>query len=157
MSIQSAAQNPSSIINADLMGAWSLESYSDTTEGKEAVFPFGPKPIGLLIYTPDGYMSAQLMSPDRSLLDVGDWNGQTQSDFHESARHFIAYSGEYQFDELTATVSHMPNVSFAPDLIGKQLKREVKLDGDRLTLTVVTSRVEGNSVKSSLCWLRLHR
>jgi len=157
MSIQSAAQNPSSITRVDLMGAWSLESYSDTTEGKETVFPFGPKPIGLLIYTPDGYMSAQLMSLDRSSLDVGDWNGQTQGDFHENARHFIAYSGEYQVDEVTATVSHMPNVSFAPDLIGKQLKRQVKLDGDRLTLTVVTSRVEGNSVKSSLCWLRLHR
>jgi hypothetical protein len=157
MPIQSSTQNLSLIVTADLVGTWSLGSYSDTTEGAEIVLPFGPNPIGLLIYTPYGYMSAQLMSPDHSPLDAGDWNGQTQGDYQENARGFIAYSGEYQFDEATSTVSHMPSVSFVPSLIGQRLKRQVKLDGDRLTLTVVTSRVEGNPVKSSLCWLRLHR
>jgi hypothetical protein len=155
--VPSATQNPALVVTADLIGSWSLKSYTDTIEGAETVLPLGLNPTGLLIYTPDGFMSAQLMSLDRSRLGVADWNVKSQSDYREESRGFIGYSGEYQFDEVTATVSHMPSVSFVPSLIGRRLKRQVKLDSDRLTLTVVTPRVGGNSIKSSLCWLRLYR
>jgi Lipocalin-like domain len=151
-----ATQTPSLIVTTDLVGAWSLESYTDATEGAETVHPLGLNPRGLLIYTPEGFMSVQLMSLGPSPIEGDQWNAGTPSEYHVRASSFIGYSGEYRFDEITATVFHMPSVSFVPILTGERLKRQVKLDGDRLTLTVVTARVEGNSVKSSLCWLRLH-
>jgi len=150
-----ATETPSLIFTADLVGAWSLESYTDTTEGAETVYPLGLNPRGLLIYTTDGFMSAQLMSLGPSSIEGDEGNPGTPSDYQEQANSFIGYSGEYRFDEITATVFHMPSVSFLPILVGEQLKRQVELDGDRLTLTVVTARVDGNSAKSSLCWLRL--
>src|ERR1700733_11081398 len=152
MLVPSATQNPALVVTADLVGSWSLKSYTDTIEGAETVLPLGLNPTGLLIYTPNGFMSAQLMRLDRWRLGVADWNMKTQSDYQEESRGFIGYSGEYQFDEVTATISHMPSVSFAPSLIGRRLKRQVKLDDDRLTLTVVTPQVGGKSVKSSLGW-----
>ena len=157
MLVPTVPQKPALVVSADLIGSWSLESYTDTVEGAGAVLPLGINPTGLLIYTPDGFMSAQLMSLDRSPLDVGDLKSSTQSDYQEKSDGFIGYSGEYQFDEVTATVSHIPSVSFVPALIGRRLKRQVKLDGDRLTLTVTTPQVGGNPVKSSLHWLKLHR
>jgi len=157
MLVPSIPQKPALVVVADLIGSWRLESYTNTVEGAGAALPLGINPIGLLIYTPDGYMSAQLMSLDRSSPDVGDWNSKSQSDDVEESEDFISYSGEYQFDEVTATVSHIPSVSFVTALIGHRLKRQVKLDGDRLTLTVTTPQVGGNCVKSSLCWLKLHR
>jgi hypothetical protein len=155
---QSPAVEPlSPIVTADLLGAWSLESYVDTIDGAETTHPLGLDPKGLLIYTPDEFMSAQLMRTDSSPLELGNANAGTMSDFREKAADFIGYSGMYHFDEHTATVFHMPSVSFAPGLIGRRLKRQVKFDGDRLTLTVVTPRVEGKSVTSILSWLKLHR
>jgi hypothetical protein len=152
------AEPPSPIVTADLVGAWSLESYVDTIDGAETIYPLGLDPKGLLIYAPDGFMSAQLMRTDSSPLDLGDANAGILSDCWKKAHDFIGYSGMYQFDELTATVFHMPSVSFAPGLIGQRLKRQAKLDCDRLTLTVVTPRVGGGkSVTSNLSWLKLHR
>jgi hypothetical protein len=151
-----ATQTSSLIVSADLVGAWSLESYTDTIEAVEAVHPLGLNPRGLLIYTSNGFMSAQLMSWVPPQLKAGDRNAAMRSESQEKEDSFIGYCGEYEFDEVTATVYHMPSVSFVPSLIGQRLIRQVKLDGDRLTLTLVTSRVEGSSIKSSLCWLRLH-
>ncbi|AXC16385.1 hypothetical protein ACPOL_7195 (plasmid) [Acidisarcina polymorpha] len=94
-------------------------------------------------------MSDLLMSVRRSSHVVGDWNSNPQSDDEKESENFIGYSGEYQFDEVTATVTHIPSVSFVPALIGQRLKRQVKLDGDRLTLTVVTSKAGGGSVTST--------
>jgi len=129
----------------------------DTMDGAKTMHPLGLGPKGLLIYTPDEFMSALLMRTDRSPLDLGNVNAGTMSDYRAKTDDFIGYSGMFHFDQLTATVFHMPTASFAPGLIGRQLKRQVKLDGDRLTLTVVTPRVGGKSVTSSLSWLRLHR
>ena len=152
-----AVQPASQVVTADLVGAWSLESYLDTIDGAETMHPLGLDPKGLLIYTPDEFMSAQLMRTDRSPLGLGNANAGTMSDYREKAVDYIGYSGMYHFDEHTATVFHMPSVSFAPGLIGRRLKRQVKLDGDRLTLTVLTPGVEGKSVTSILSWLKLHR
>jgi hypothetical protein len=157
MLVPAIPQIPAHVVGADLIGSWSLESYTDTAEGAGAELPFGVNPIGLLIYTPDGFMSAQLMSLSRSPLRANDLNAKTESDSQQKSDAFIGYSGEYFFDEVTATVSHTPSVSFVPALIGQRLQRQVKLDGDRLTLTVTTPQIRGNSIKSSLCWLKLHR
>jgi len=151
-----AVQHPSLIVTADLVGAWSLESYVDTIDGAKTMHPLGLGPKELLIYAPDGFMSVLLMRKDSSPFDLGNASAGTRSDGLEKADDFIGYSGTYHFDELTATVFHMPSVSFARGLIGQRLKREVKLDCDRLTLTVVTPRVGGKSVTSNLSWLRLH-
>ena len=51
-----------------LIGVWRLREYSEVTEGQTALYPFGPDPDGLLIYTPDGFVSALLMARGRPNL-----------------------------------------------------------------------------------------
>jgi hypothetical protein len=157
MLVSPIPQEPAPVVGADLIGSWSLESYKDTAEGAEAILPLGINPTGLLIYTPGGFVSAQLMRFDRSSIVVGDWDSEFRSDGEKKSENFIGYSGEYQFDEVTATVTHIPSVSFVPTMIGQRLRRQVKLHGSRLTLTVVTPKVGGQSVKSTLCWLKVPR
>jgi len=150
------SQTARTIVASDLTGAWSLESYTDTLDGGEVKHPLGLNPKGLLIYTSGGSMSALLMNDDRSLPQVAESHAGTEVESHPEQGGFIGYSGEYHFDEAAANVYHTPSVSFDPRLIGQRLKRQVKMDGDRLTLTVVTSWIPGNSTKSSLNWLRIH-
>jgi hypothetical protein len=49
-----------------LVGAWELTSFieRDIATGVEN-HPFGKHPQGLILYTPDGYVSAQLQRPER--------------------------------------------------------------------------------------------
>lgn len=51
-------------LKEQLVGEWALTSYV-VRDIKTSVEdrPFGERPLGLLLYTPDGYMSAQLQPP----------------------------------------------------------------------------------------------
>ncbi len=47
-----------------LIGAWTLVSYQEIpVDGSDPFEPLGHEPQGIILYTPDGYMSAQLSRP----------------------------------------------------------------------------------------------
>jgi hypothetical protein len=125
-------------------------SYTDVQEGYKDTFPFGPEPEGFLIYTPDGFVSAQLMRPGRSPFESHDWHGGTPDEYQQAGRGYIAYCGVYKVDEEKHTVTHIPSIALVPNLIFQQHLRSVTLNGDRLTLCTV-----GTPVTSRLEWQRV--
>ena len=51
-------------IREQLAGCWRLIGYSVTSvEGCETVYPLAINPLRAILYTPDGYMSAELAKP----------------------------------------------------------------------------------------------
>ncbi len=93
-------------IASQLVGVWKLVSYSDEQAGREDLFPFGPEPEGFLIYTHDGFVSAQLMKPGRSLFQSNDWHAGTPAEHQQAGSGYIAYCGAYEVDEERKTVTH---------------------------------------------------
>jgi len=55
-----------------LIGVWSLVAYTHESENGDETDPFGPSPQGFLIYTADGFVSAQLMKPGRRAFHTAD-------------------------------------------------------------------------------------
>ena len=111
------ASGTSGAIASQLVGVWTLVSFVGLQDGLEESFPFGPKPEGFLIYTSDGYVSAQLMKPRRSLFQSRDWQQATASEFRDAGRGYIGYCGVYAVDEEKETVTHFPSVALVPNLI----------------------------------------
>jgi hypothetical protein len=138
-----------------LIGVWTLVSFTDEREGCQDTHPFGPEPVGFLIYTPDGFVSAQLMKPGRSVFRSHDWQHGTPEEYVESGSGYIAYCGTYEVDEANETVTHIPSVALLPNLIhGRQL-RAVEIKEDRLTLrTSTAAAADGVQVASRLEWQR---
>jgi hypothetical protein len=61
-------------LRARLIGAWKLVAYQEIpVDGSEPFEPLGHEPQGIIMYTPDGYMSAQLSKRDRPTFASGDW------------------------------------------------------------------------------------
>lgn len=149
------ASATSGAIASQLVGVWTLVSLVSLQDGLEESFPFGRKPEGFLIYTSDGYVSAQLMKPGRS-FESRDWQQATASEFQEAGSGYIGYCGVYAVNEEKKTVTHFPSVALVPNLInGKQL-RLVHLRGDRLTLRTAGSFVDnGKLISSRLKWQRV--
>jgi lipocalin-like protein len=141
-------------IASQLVGVWKLVSYTDKQEGREDRSPFGPAPEGLLIYTPDGFVSAQLMQPGRSPFQSSDWPRGTPDEYRQAGSGYIAYCGVYEVDELKATVTHTPSVALLPSLIHQGQLRSITLKGDRLTLSVGARAESGASATSRLEWQR---
>ena len=50
-----------------LVGAWRLvDAVEEAIDGSPVRRPHGERPIGLILYTPDGYLSAQIMDRRRA-------------------------------------------------------------------------------------------
>ncbi|MEB3062539.1 lipocalin-like domain-containing protein [[Mycobacterium] zoologicum] len=120
-----------------LLGGWELSSFeSRDTQTGAVSYPLGTAPRGLILYTADGYMSAQLNGGDDAELDG-----------------YIAYGGRFDVDEDTATVHHRVSVSILPELLAAPQLRQARVDGDRLTLSATTTN-DGVKSDNSLVWVR---
>ena len=118
-----------------ILGAWELVSFvaRDAATGDDR-HPLGTAPRGLILYTADGHMSAQL----------------AESDMGE----YIAYGGRYSVNEETATLHHDVTISMMPELLTQPQFRNASIDGDRLTLSATRSDDAGVTTHSSLVWRR---
>jgi hypothetical protein len=139
-----------------LIGAWKLVSYvEEPVDGSAPFHPLGERPKGIIMYTPDGYMSAQLMRPDRRPFASGDWFDGTEEEYREEASTYIAYSGPFHVDEEKRTLTHSMFVSLFPNWTGQTQPRVVKIEGDKLFLSTESPiKSGGKIVMSYLEWQR---
>ena len=118
-----------------VLGAWELVSFvaRDVATGEDR-HPLGAAPRGLILYTADGHMSAQLAESDMS--------------------EYISYGGRYSVNEETSTLHHDVTISMMPELLTQPQFRNASIDGDRLTLSATRSDDAGVTTHSSLVWRR---
>jgi len=118
----------------DLVGAWKLVrweiSYSDD---RPVSLPFGEDAEGMIIYSPNGFMSASLHRATRGPVStqyVLQAPAEEKADLFAS---FMFYGGPYRIEgeDVIHSVEHALN----PDLVGNDQLRHVAIDGDELTLT----------------------
>jgi hypothetical protein len=139
-----------------LIGAWKLLSYEERpVDGSASIYPMSDAPRGLILYTQDGYMSAQLMHPDRMPFEGGDWFNGTPEEYQAEATSYIAYSGVFAVDEVNRTLTHSMFVSLFPNWLNQTQPRVLALEGDKLYLsTAAPISSGGRTVMSYLCWQR---
>lgn len=136
-----------------LIGTWRLVSASATTaNGTVERAPYGAKPSGLLIYTSEGTMSAQVSYGGRSRLSA-DRVAAPASERAEAFATFFAYGGRYTISG--ARVVHHVEIASVENWVGTDLIRVVARDGDRMTLRTPPLTVGGVTRTSELLWQRL--
>jgi hypothetical protein len=143
-------------LRSDIIGAWQLFSYTETPlDGSAPFHPMGLHPKGLIMYTPDGYMSAQFMLPERANFAINDFYQGTLEEYKAAASTYVAYSGPFEVDDEESTVTHHVFVSLLPNWIGNRQPRNATLVGDTLTLsTAIPIQSKGKLVTSRLVWHR---
>jgi hypothetical protein len=105
----------------------------DAGTGEER-HPLGSRPRGLILYTDDGHMSAQLADTDMG--------------------GYIAYGGRFGVNEATATLHHDVTISMMPELLASPQFRQASVDGDLLTLSATMTDDAGATTHSALVWRR---
>ena len=124
-------------LRAALLGGWELLSFYSVDAATGAVsHPLGTAPRGLILYTADGYMSAQLTGSADAAVPG-----------------YIAYGGRFDVDEDTATVHHQVSVSILPELLATPQLRQASVDGEKLTLWAMTTN-DGVTTRNTLTWVR---
>lgn len=125
-----------------LIGAWELISYRcESVDGKgEIHYPMTENASGIIMYTPDGYMSAQLMAPGVPKFADGDLMGGTTEELIAVAKNYLAYSGPFSVTEDKngkPLLKHTMEVASFPNWLGNTQVRSAQMvdGGDRLILS----------------------
>ncbi|WP_416062708.1 lipocalin-like domain-containing protein [Rhodococcus indonesiensis] len=137
-----------------IVGAWELVEYSTTSDSGKVDYPLGPEARGLIVYSADGYMSAQIMRPDRTRYRSRNVHSGETNERAEAAGGYLAYSGPYDVDEDDSAVWHEMAVSLYPNWLGEKQKRTVRFDGDRMTLSSDPLVFRTTTLSPALVWRR---
>ncbi len=134
----------------DLVGSWHLVQWRVTSEGKTVRYPYGHDAEGLLIYSPDGTMSACIQTPKRPGLGAAP---RRASDAHRAAAFdgFFCYAGTWRV--TGHDVVHQVELSLNPDFPGSEQRRRASLVDDVLTLRAVETQGE-QTREHELTWKR---
>jgi len=142
------ADVPSSV---PLAGTWRLVSIiAIRPNGDRVPSRFGQNPTGYIIYDRTGHMAVQIMANPWPVFVTPD--KPTPMELESVFNRYVAYAGTYDFDTAQHAVTHHVQMSVDPDDVGKDFRRTVEIDGDRVTLTVPRYPLNGEQVVLRLQW-----
>ena len=122
-----------------LVGTWALERFTLALPDGSILEPLGSAPVGRLVYTASGFMSAHLMPGDGAAPVAT-----------------LGYCGRWRVDG--DRVLHEVEISSRPGMTGTTQVRPMALEGDRLTLTSERARAgAGEDVPTGVGTLRWRR
>ncbi len=141
--------------NGSLVGTWRLVSFV-TSDGQGGVRQYWDhRAAGLIIYTSEGLVSAQLYDARRPRLGAV-WDRASEPAAHAAFIGMASYYGRYSVETARDTVTHAIEGAMSPDWIGTELVRGYRFLGpNRVELRVLTSaegQVGGNT---ALVWERV--
>ena len=145
-----------STLYKQLLGSWTLvELIEVPVDGGEITFPMGREPKGIIIYSPDGYMSAQIMNPSRNKIGE-DHAASASLGFFRPGATYLAYSGAFHTDDEKQIVKHTMYVSLFPDWMGETQSRFVHFSAGLLHLeSGEPFMANGRLVTHKLTWKRV--
>lgn len=140
-------------VRADsLAGVWRFQKEINTTLSGEKVDIPGAAYEGILIYTADGHVSANIMPKGRTWRVDSATSNELRQTVGEGSS--TGYAGRYEVDSATGTVTHIPSVSLDPADQGRRLVRRYVLDGDTLKLSGKWT-YEGRELVFTVIWTRV--
>jgi hypothetical protein len=138
----------------DLIGTWRLRSWVSRAQDGSLVEPFGPAPLGYVVYTAEGRMITTISPPDGSHRRAVLEDAPTEAP-SAALDSFIAYSGAFRV--AAGDVIHSVEMSLKPDWVGSEQLRHVELSAERDRLILSSDPIEagGRLGRHVLTWERV--
>jgi hypothetical protein len=114
-----------------LIGLWQFDSYTVEDAAKQVTKPMGDHPVGYAVYTNSGHIMVVIIGNNRPAPA-----GAAPSDAEAAAylRSMAAIAGTYKVVGKNKIMVHIEGAA-DPSLTGKDLPREFKVAGRKLTVT----------------------
>jgi hypothetical protein len=137
--------------STSFVGTWRLLSWEAREPDGAIRHVYGRNPVGYLIYTADGYVSAEIMDPDRRQsdphfpLEPADAQSLPDADRARAYSTYVSYCGTYAVEEGTeeGTLVHHVEAGLVRDVKyvgpvtrwrGSDQRRHFRFDDGRLIL-----------------------
>lgn len=120
-------------LTTDVAGTWRLDSIIEPPGPQgEVVRPFGASPQGLLIYSPNGYVSLQITRDPPATMRYTARDEIPARDAIDALKGYYAYYGRYEVDEDAKTIINHVEGSLFPREVGVEYVRPYHVVGDTL-------------------------
>lgn len=142
------------MLNEQFIGTWRLDDYEYERSDGEKIYPFGDNPCGILIYTAEGFVSAQISRRERKKFGSRSrWNVTTE-EMVQAYKDYLAYFGTYQIEESAGQITHTVEGSLFPDYIGSLQVRLYVHSAGQLILRTPPMPAGAHTVTGRLVWSR---
>ena len=140
----------------EIIGTWKLLSYIEVpVGGEEYLFPLGKNPKGILIFSPDGYMSVQISVKNPLKYDSEDRFSATDDRIAARSKEYIAFTGKYKTDNVLSHVIYNIETALNPNWEGVKQVRKLDFEGDILyQKSVEPISSKGQMVHAYMTWQR---
>lgn len=112
-----------------LIGGWQLVSCINRHPDGSEDHPIGPDPLGQIMYSLDGHMTAQLIRTTPSEAKPLDLP------YVQTMPDYAGYFGSFSVDAARNLVIHHVNGSSSSGMIGTDQERHYRFEGDKLILS----------------------
>lgn len=127
-------------------------SYVGRADDGSLSYALGADPQGSLLYTEDGWMSAQVCAGNRADLPTEDLLGGSEAERAAAFSSYLAYCGSY--DVSGDVVVHHVVMSSFPNWVGSEQTRHFEVTGEELVLRTAPIEVGGKPLVNELRWRR---
>jgi hypothetical protein len=110
------------------IGGWQLVSCINRHPDGSEDHPIGPDPLGQIMYSLDGHMTAQLIRTTPSEAKPLDLP------YVQKMPDYAGYFGAFSVDAAKGVVTHHVAGSSSSGMVGTDQERRFKFDGDKLIL-----------------------
>jgi len=120
------------------IGTWKLISWEVKQPDGTIHYLYGKDVVGYLIYTADGYMSSEIMDPDRQQsdpnfpLEIAAAQTLPDPDRARAYSTYLSYCGTYTVEDNMVT--HHVKAGLIPSWTGSEQRRHFKFDHDCLII-----------------------
>jgi hypothetical protein len=116
--------------------------------------------MGFLVYDASGHVAAQLSRRGRTVEMLAEEckiaaSTKGTPNTAQTILGYDAYFGTFTLHEQEGFITHHLESALFPADIGKDINRNFKLSGDRLTLSFDTTTQESAPITRTLIWERL--
>jgi hypothetical protein len=156
--LASCAHTPSSAASPAagmLVGMWRLVGAKVVLPGGDTrPSGLGESPSGFMAYDRSGTMAVQIRTGTVQPWEPAAAMAPIAGEPVDAGQAYLAYAGTWTLDAGSRTVVHLVEISLDPSLVGKEVIREVAVEGDQLVLTVPWRTPAGEPATTRLTWRR---
>lgn len=140
-----------------LLGAWTLQRWTIAgDDGRAPQQPFGEGATGLIVYTPDGWMSAAIARADRAPLSAASVRQVPVAEQAAAFEGYFHYAGRFSLQQRDGVphVVHQVQWSLNPGFVGSAQWRRLRFDGDDGLELSADEALGGQQRAHCLAWQR---